>query len=223
MTMRWPFFDLVLRTPRLELRLPTDDLAFELAELAIQPIHSPDTMPFAVPWTAQPAEERARGALQWLWRTRAELSVADWRLNFVALLDGVVIGAQDLHAAALLSRREVQTGSWLTQSQQGQGYGKEMRAAVLALSFDYLGARWATSESLTSNVSSASVSRALGYAHDGFEVASYLGVEQIRDRWRMSSSQWEQRALRISVAVDGLSPCLSMLGLDPGGRTTVSP
>ena len=35
----WPLFDLVVRTPRLELRYPDDDLVYELAALTAEPIH----------------------------------------------------------------------------------------------------------------------------------------------------------------------------------------
>src|SRR4051812_11182861 len=52
-SLRWPLFGLRVCTPRLELRYVDDELARALAELAIDGIHPPDTMPFNVPWSRQ--------------------------------------------------------------------------------------------------------------------------------------------------------------------------
>jgi hypothetical protein len=46
-----PLFALRLRTPRVELRLPTEDELAQLARVAEQGIHPPEEMPFLVPWT----------------------------------------------------------------------------------------------------------------------------------------------------------------------------
>jgi hypothetical protein len=50
----WPLFDLRLRTPLLELRLPTDDDLLALLEVARAGIHDPTTTPFQVPWDELP-------------------------------------------------------------------------------------------------------------------------------------------------------------------------
>ena len=42
----WPLFGLRLRTPRLTLRLPTDDDLARLAQFVERGIHDPATMPF---------------------------------------------------------------------------------------------------------------------------------------------------------------------------------
>ena len=51
----WPLFGLVLRTPRLELRVPSLEQLAALAELADEGVHDPAAMPFLVPWTDLPA------------------------------------------------------------------------------------------------------------------------------------------------------------------------
>src|SRR5205823_7610891 len=53
-----PLFDLRLRTPRLELRLPTRPELEELRELARDGVHPADEMPFAVAWTDEPYSDR---------------------------------------------------------------------------------------------------------------------------------------------------------------------
>ena len=47
----WPLFDLVVRTPRLELRLPREEEFAAIVDLVDAGIHDPATMPFFVPWT----------------------------------------------------------------------------------------------------------------------------------------------------------------------------
>ena len=94
----WPFFDLTITTPRLELRYPDDELVAGLADLAAQGIHDPATMPFGVPWTRQPARVLEREALKAYWKRRADLSPSEWHLPFAVLEDGVLVGVQELFA-----------------------------------------------------------------------------------------------------------------------------
>jgi hypothetical protein len=46
-----PLYGLRVRTPRLELRLPTEAELVELYEVAAAGIHPPEEMPFGVAWT----------------------------------------------------------------------------------------------------------------------------------------------------------------------------
>src|SRR5205807_7207180 len=59
----WPLFALRIRTPRLEIRLPTEDDCAALATVAAAGIHDPAEMPFAVPWTDVSSPELERRAL----------------------------------------------------------------------------------------------------------------------------------------------------------------
>jgi hypothetical protein len=56
----WPLFDLIVRTPRVELHYPNDDDVDALADLAARGIHDPTVMPFLFPWTdvAPPLQQR---------------------------------------------------------------------------------------------------------------------------------------------------------------------
>ena len=66
-TPLWPLFDLSVRTPRLELRYPDDELAAEVAALTASPIHDANDMPFSLPWTDAPPEELPRNSLKHYW------------------------------------------------------------------------------------------------------------------------------------------------------------
>ena len=210
-TPHWPLFDLVVRTPRLELRYPDDDLVSALAELTTQPIHDPGTMPFSMPWTDAPKEGLPRSSMQWWWLQRATWSTAKWSCGMAVVVDGEPIGVQDLMGEDFAATKRVKTGSWLTQSRQGAGIGKEMRAAILHLAFAGLGAEYAMTSAYHDNHSSLGVTRALGYEPNGFS------VEMRRDRadkqlhFAMTRAQWETRR-RDDIVIEGLEPCLAFFG-----------
>ncbi|MEO6531051.1 MAG: GNAT family protein [Specibacter sp.] len=78
-----------------------------------------------------------------------------------------MIGCQDVGATSFADLKTVTSGFWLQQSEQGQGFGKEMRAAVLISAFDWLQAEVAESEAAAWNGASLGVSRSVGYELNG--------------------------------------------------------
>jgi RimJ/RimL family protein N-acetyltransferase len=120
----WPLFELRVRSPRLEIRLPKDETLADLARLAAKGVHDPSTMPFLFPWTDEPSPQLERGMLQWGWRHRADWSSDDWSFTGAVFLEGDVVGVQSLTATNFAARREVKSGSWLGRSYQGQGSAK---------------------------------------------------------------------------------------------------
>ena len=163
----WPLFDLELCTPRLVLRPPLDEDFGELLRAIDGGIHDPAVMPFSQPWTDAEPTSRRRSAAQYWWRARAGWSRDDWDLPFAVFHEGRAIGIQSIFAKQFPMFREVASGSWLCLSSQGQGFGKEMRAAVLQLAFEGLDAVVARSGAFLDNEASARVSRALGYRENG--------------------------------------------------------
>ena len=211
-TTRWPLFGLRLRTPRLELRLPgLDDLA-ALADVAAAGVHEPDRMPFAVPWTDGTPEEAALSTLKWNWHQWSSWTAENWSLNLVVLTEGRVMGTQSIDARQFSILREVGTGSWLGREFQGQGYGTEMRAAVLDLAFAGLGAEYVTSEAFADNEASYRVSRKLGYRDDGIERLVVRGAPVVGRRLRLDREGWAS-ARTVEVRTEGLEPCLPLFGL----------
>src|SRR5436190_6478135 len=89
----WPIFGLVIRTPRLELRLPMEDELVELLELAKAGIHAADSMPFGFAWTDQPSPQLERAFMQYHWRMRSSWSVDEWVLDFGVWADGRLVGS----------------------------------------------------------------------------------------------------------------------------------
>jgi RimJ/RimL family protein N-acetyltransferase len=210
----WPLFDLRLRTANLELRIPTDEDVAVLLALARQGIHPPEEMPFGYAWTDAKSPEFERGFVNFYWSRRATFSPNDWTLPFAVLVDGEMAGIQDVNAKDFPVLRTVGTGSWLGQRFQGQGTGKLMRQAVLALAFDHLGAEVATSGAFFDNPASGGVSEALGYEKDGIGRLAPRGVPRDLQRYRLTLEGWRSRP-RPKVDVEGLEGCIEMFGLPP--------
>lgn len=206
----WPLFDLRLRTPRLELRVPTDDDFAPLLDAVDAGIHDPATMPFSFPWTDVEPVHRRRSAAQHWWRQRAEWSAEKWNVPFAVTFEGDVVGMQDVMATDFPSLRTVATGSWLTQRVQGRGIGREMRSAVLHFAFDVLGAEVAKSGAFRDNPASLAVSRALGYEDDGIDRAAPRGDVRELVRLRLTREKWR---CAYDVIVDGVEECLPLFGL----------
>ncbi len=208
----WPLRHLVLRTPRLTLRPDDDEGGYELAALTLGGVHPPEKMPFPHPWTDQAPDDLVRGTVQNLWDARSRLSASDWRVSFLVRHADRVIGIQALLAKDFAITREVSTRSWLGLAHQRLGFGTEMRAAVLMLAFDHLGATVARSGAYLDNPAALRLSEKLGYHRDGTNTHARRGavathVRLVLDAAAFVSPEW-------TLQVDGLSGCRAMLGAD---------
>jgi RimJ/RimL family protein N-acetyltransferase len=208
----WPLMDLRLRTPRLELRSPSDDDIVALIAVAGSGIHAADVMPFKVAWTDLPSPDRERSSLRYFWGARATWTPLSWRLPMAVVLNGEPIGVQEMFASDFATKRTVHTGSWLGQRFQGQGIGTEMRAAVLFLAFDGLAALAAESAVVDGNEASVAVSRKLGYRANGETFIAPRGVPVVERRFRLMRDDWQRD--RVDVVVENLEPCLELFGVD---------
>jgi RimJ/RimL family protein N-acetyltransferase len=209
----WPLFDLRLRTERLELRYPNDADCAWLADLAREPVHEADFMPFTTPWTRTPSPLREQNALRHWWQLRASLSPEAWNLPFIVYADGEPVGCQNLQGTHFAVTRSVLTGSWLVQRRQGEGIGKAMRAAVLHLAFAGLGAAEARTSAFEDNPKSLGVTKALGYGPNGSQIDDREGKPVRHLNFLLHRADWERRA-RLDVTIENLAPCLALLGLD---------
>lgn len=210
----WPLRHLVLRTPRLELRPDDDAGLFELVNVIHGGIHPPEEMPFGVPWTDADPADLGRNSVQYFWAVRAAIRPAAWEVNFLARLDGAVIGTQGLKADDFAITREVHTGSWLGMGHQRRGLGTEMRAAVLAFAFDHLGADQARSSAYVDNAASLAVSARLGYRADGTLTDARRGARATQTRLLLGRADFDAHRPPWSLQVEGLDGCRALLGAD---------
>lgn len=207
----WPLFGLRVRTPRLELRPPDDELAAEVADLASLGIHEPGFRPFLHSWDEVPPPHQQRNTVQHLWLARASWKPSSWHLPLAVLVDGRVAGIQAALADDFAARRTITSGSWLGRAHQGRGLGTEMRAAMLHLGFAGLGAVRAESGAWHDNPASLAVSRKLGYEENGDQRILRGDTPDREIRLVLSRERWE-RGRRDDIELDGLAPCLPFFG-----------
>ena len=198
----WPLYDVVVRTPRLELRLPDEDQLVALAKLAGEGVHDPSWMPMTG-WTDQPSPQLERGVLHWHWGRRANWRPNDWGFEAVTLVDGEVVGTQGMAAHDFGTLRGVETGSWIGLRFQGQGIGKEMRAAMLHLAFAGLDALVANSAYWHDNAPSHHVSASLGYEPNGVRWALRRSARDVEQVVQLRREVWEERR-RDDITIEGL-------------------
>jgi len=206
----WPLFDLYLRTPHLELRLPTDDDLVELVRVARAGIVDAETV-FLVPWHRLPSPAFERQFLLHSWGERGRWSPTRWSLGLAVLSEGRPVGMQELNGTDFAIRRTVASGSWLGREFQGRGLGTEARAAVLALAFDGLGADAAESGYFEGSAASARVSEKLGYRITGDEVFAIEGKRALEIKVRCTRETWKRDL--VPVTIEGLEPCLNLFGV----------
>jgi RimJ/RimL family protein N-acetyltransferase len=211
----WPLFDLIVRTPRLELRAPNDDEIAALVAQADESIYAnAGFMPFHIDWTGKPRE-----SMQYFWGTRANWSAKNWTLSLVPFIDGEPVGNQALLGVNFPIVRRVSTGSWLVPSAQGHGVGTEMRAAALHLAFEGLGALEAQSEAHVDNGASNGVSRRLGYEVTHRESSAFGDQRGEIFNLLLRRTVWETKR-RDDIEIIGLDRCLEMFGLEEDSGTS---
>ena len=210
-TRYWPMFDLRLTTPDLQLRHLTEGDLASLADIL------PDDAEQDPSSTSYPGldrdQNRAVVVHQEYWRARGNWRPESWALSFGVFRDGELVGYQGLEGEDFATLRTVDSSSFLTVAARGHGYGKQMRAAVLALAFGPLGARFAITSAWTDNHASLGVSRALGYANNGLTAhrrgdagGEMAHMRLTRERWLTSG--WADR-----VVAAGVEQCMTFFAL----------
>jgi RimJ/RimL family protein N-acetyltransferase len=207
----WPIFDLRIRTPRLELRLPTDDDLIGLLDVVKAGITEPERTVFMVPWHQLPSPALERQFLQHGWKARGSWDPANWAITFVLLEDGRPVGQQEVGGRNFAIRKVVQSGSWLGREFQGRGLGTEARAAILALAFEGLGAIAAESGYFAGNTRSQRVSEKLGYETLCEEILAIEGRQMREVRVRCTRETWRKDL--VPVTIEGLDACLPLFGV----------
>ena len=213
MTSLYAPLDMSIRTPRLSLLGATDDLLSQLLPAVRAGVASVDEAPFDDPMSLY--ADNPERELRWIrsiWSGRASVSPDFWRLYFVVVVDGRVVGMQDLIGLNFDRFGTVTSFSWLAAGARGQGFGTEMREAILHLAFTGMNAREAESEAFFDNPASNRVSEKLGYETNGLSWASRRGENAQLQRWRLTRESWQLHR-RDDIELSGVGATLSVLGL----------
>lgn len=208
----WPLFDLRLTTADLELRPMTEADQMGLADLLPDDI---ELDPAATRYAG--VDERAgRGTVifQSYWNAYGTWSVEHWRLNFAVFAAGEMIGVQELEGTDFPALLTVDTSSFLVAAARGQGFGKQMRGAVLSLAFGPMQAQAAITSAWHDNHASLGVSRALGYRPNGETLQRHErgGVDRMV-HLRLTRSDWLAGGVGAGTTCTGFEPCRALFGL----------
>jgi RimJ/RimL family protein N-acetyltransferase len=213
MTSPYPPLNVVVETPRLQLRGASDDLLFTLLPTVAAGVVGPDESPFDDPMSLyRDSPEREWSWLRGIWTGRGSIRPDFWRLYFVVMVDGEPVGMQDLVGHEFGSFGTVTSFSWLKPAVRGSGIGTEARAAILQLAFDGLGASEASSEGFLDNPASNRVSEKSGYLRNGVNWAERRGEPAQLQKWTISRALWEPRR-RSDITLHGIEECRPVLGL----------
>jgi RimJ/RimL family protein N-acetyltransferase len=207
--VEWPFFELRMTCGDVLLRgLADDDLEPLLAALPDDLEHDPRSERFA---ELGAAADRRRLLVAEIWKHRGTWSPVSWCLDLAVEVDGEVVGLQALEGDDFPTLRTVDSYSWLTTRVRGRGLANRMRACILSLAFEHLGAVAAVSSARTDNPASLAVSRRLGYVDNGLSrtdtptgVTELQHVRLIREQWQ--PGEW-------AVEITGVDAALPWFGL----------
>jgi RimJ/RimL family protein N-acetyltransferase len=209
--VEWPFFDLRITSGEILLRGVSDaDLEPLLAALPADLELDPRMETFA---GLSGVRDRERRFVAGLWRHRGQWSPTSWCLDLVVEHDGAVVGIQSLEGDDFPALRTVDSASWLTPGVRGQGVGTAMRAGILGLAFEHLGAELAVTSAEHTNAASLGVSRRLGYADTGVgRVHGASGAVDLQ-YLRLTREAWIEAGHTIEVT--GVEACLPWFGITP--------
>jgi len=209
----WPLLDLRLRSGDLVLAPLVEA---DLEELVARLPDDVELDPSATRYEGvEPGTRRGTVVYQGYWRGYRTWSPEAWRLDFAVRRRGELLGRQELEGNDFPKLRTVDSSSWLVEAARGQGIGKRMRRAVLALAFGPLGAREAITSAWHDNVGSLGVSRSIGYTDNGVSTAVRGDRLDTMVHLRMTAADWEASGAGGDVVIEGFEPCRPFFGLSP--------
>jgi RimJ/RimL family protein N-acetyltransferase len=210
----YPLLCVRVGTPMLELHGATDVLLDQLAEVVHAGKTHADPAPYDDPMSFYEPDPDVRVAkwLRAIWRRRGSVEPDFWRLYFLVMVDGRPVGEQTLTGVNFSTLGTVATFSWLSADERGRGLGREMRAAILHLAFDGLGAKEAHSDAFVDNAGSNAISQGLGYDPNGSDWATRQGEPALLNRWRLTRDSWERRR-RNDIQLHNIEACHALLPL----------
>lgn len=205
----WPLLGIRLTTADLELSPATEADLPGLVDILPDDL---DVDPASTRYAGIDEMANRRAILaQGYWRAMGLWSPIDWVIPFAVRRDGELIGMQALEGPEYGAERTVDSWSWLAKVRRGQGFGTQMRAAVLELAFGHLGARAAITSAEIANAGSLGVSRSLGYVESHQSVLSHSGATL--QHLRLEQGTWAASGRGRAVRVEGVGPALPFFGL----------
>jgi RimJ/RimL family protein N-acetyltransferase len=209
--MVWPFFDLRIISGEVTMRGLSDaDLPALLDALPDDLEMNPANETFA---RLPPEADRRRQLVAEIWKHRGTWSPDAWCLDLAVEVEGRVVGVQALEGEQFPLLRTVDSFSWLATDVRGRGVANLMRAGVLTLAFEHLGAEIAVSSARTDNAASLAVSHRMGYRDNGLSRTNTPSGPFELQHLRLTREAWRDGGR--SAEVSGVEPCLPWFGIGP--------
>jgi RimJ/RimL family protein N-acetyltransferase len=124
-----------------------------------------------------------------------------------------ILGVQELEGNDFPTLRTVDSSSFLVPPVRGRGYGRQMRAAVLALAFGPMRARAAITSAWHDNHASLGVSRALGYPPNGESLHPRAEHVDVMLHMRLRRADWLASGTGEHITISGFEACRALFGL----------
>lgn len=208
----WPIYDLLITTPRLTLKLPTELETVELARLAGKGIQDRASEPLHFAWFREPPPVVERKLLQFVFQTIANWEPENWELGLAVFHEAQPIGMQSIFSEHFGTTRGFGSSVWLGREHQGRGFGTEAGRAALKLGFDALGGQEAYVGAWADNAASIRVLEKLGYRPNGRYRRSSGGNVRIDVRMRLPREAWGDPP-DDEFTIDGVERCLELFGI----------
>ncbi len=208
----WPIYDLLITTPRLTLKLPTERELVELAQLAGRGIQDPASEPVHFAWFCEPPQVVERKLLQFVLQTIANWEPENWELGLAILHGAQLIGMQSIFSEHFGTTLGFCCSVWLGREFQGRGFATEAGRAALKFGFDALGGQEAYASAWADNAASIRVMEKLGYLSNGRYRRSSGGRVRFDVRMRLPKEAW-QSPPDDEITIEGVERCLELFSM----------
>lgn len=202
--------NLKIKTPRLELRLPTDLEVEALAKVATTGIQEPSEPHFQDENLYKSPDEIKTWLKNFIEKHNKNWSKDNWQLPFGVFYEGHPIGLQTMYARDFPIARGFGCGYWIGLAYQGKGLGTETVQAVLTLGFDGLNAREAYLGAWSDNAASIRIMEKLGFIPNGEYWMARNGNAYKDKRMRLPRENWTKPN---DITFEGIEHYLDMFAL----------
>ncbi len=184
-------YEITIKTPKLELRLPNSSDAEELAQVltnGIQKENEPHFMEENL--YGKSVEDNTKWLREFIGKSIKEWNKEDWHIPFAVFYKGKVIGLVTMFSHNFPITQGYGISYWIGLQYQGHGLGTEAFQALLFFGFVGLGAQEAYAGAYSDNIPSLHLMEKLGFVFNGEYWMARQG-KAIKDRrMRLPKENW---------------------------------
>lgn len=192
MNLQNPLYNIAIKTPRLELRVPRQNEIEKLAQILTNGIQKADEPHFMEDKLyGKSLEENTKGLQEFIDKGMNEWDKEDWHLPFAVFYEGKPIGLVTMFSHNFPITRGFGVSYWIGLSFQGKGLGTEAFQGVLSFGFDGLDAQEAYAGAYSDNIPSLHLMEKLGFVFNGEYWMARQGKAVKDRRMRLPRENWK--------------------------------